>query len=337
MKVSFLVTYYNQKDYVRQSLDSVLAIEKPCDWEILVGDDGSNDGTTDVVREYMEKYPENIFLYVMDREEGKRYEIVRRSSANRLNLVERMTGDYFCVLDGDDRYCHTGFVKKALEIFAEHDDLTAVAYGYQMYSQEEGVLSSHVLPDGRIDTAYYLSSGIYTPAGACVFKNFMSEQRKALLRDVVYFDDNNIVTNNLYFGSLYSVPEVVYSYLQTAGSTYNSMQFVERAVLNAQSFDSDMLYLPQARKALLDRYGNSILEMKFLGSSIKRLLGEEKWERYRTGCSQIPRSATLAMLDPSCSSKADKKYANQLVWVVAKAHPRTALREFIKCCKCRLQ
>lgn len=40
MKVSFLVTYYNQKEYVQQSLDSILAIEKPCEWEIIVGDDG---------------------------------------------------------------------------------------------------------------------------------------------------------------------------------------------------------------------------------------------------------------------------------------------------------
>ena len=44
MKVSFLVTYYQQARFVRESLDSILALEKPAEWEILIGDDGSADG-----------------------------------------------------------------------------------------------------------------------------------------------------------------------------------------------------------------------------------------------------------------------------------------------------
>lgn len=35
MKVSFLVTYYNQVQYVEESLNSILDIDKPCDWEIV--------------------------------------------------------------------------------------------------------------------------------------------------------------------------------------------------------------------------------------------------------------------------------------------------------------
>ena len=67
MKVSFLVTYYNQKEYVKQSMESILAIDKPCDWEILVGDDGSTDGTIEVVNEYIKQYPSQIKLYIMPR------------------------------------------------------------------------------------------------------------------------------------------------------------------------------------------------------------------------------------------------------------------------------
>ena len=68
MKVSFLVTYYNQKEYVKQSMDSILAIDKPCEWEILVGDDGSTDGTIDEINKYVKQFPDNIKLYIMPRE-----------------------------------------------------------------------------------------------------------------------------------------------------------------------------------------------------------------------------------------------------------------------------
>ena len=94
MKISFLVTYYNQKQYVAQSLESILAIRKPCEWEILVGDDGSSDGTQDVVREYIRRYPDNISLHIMPRDPAVKYAPVQRASANRINLLEKATG-YF--------------------------------------------------------------------------------------------------------------------------------------------------------------------------------------------------------------------------------------------------
>ena len=59
MKISFLVTYYQQERFVRQSLDSILAIKKPEEWEILVGDDGSTDGTVQEVQKYIDRDPDS--------------------------------------------------------------------------------------------------------------------------------------------------------------------------------------------------------------------------------------------------------------------------------------
>ena len=54
MKISFLVTYLNQETYVRQSMNSILTIEKPEEWEILIGDDGSLYRTRDKVDGYIQ-------------------------------------------------------------------------------------------------------------------------------------------------------------------------------------------------------------------------------------------------------------------------------------------
>ena len=145
MKVSFLVTYYNQREYVKQSMDSILAIDKPCDWEILVGDDGSSDGTIEEVNRYVEQYPEKIKLYVMPRESEKKYDSVRRASANRLNILEKCSGDIFCTLDGDDFFCDIEFVKEAIEIFRENSDISVVAFGFK-YFQETVFSRDYTLP-----------------------------------------------------------------------------------------------------------------------------------------------------------------------------------------------
>ena len=51
MKISFLVTYYQQEKYVRESMESLLTLDKPEEWEILIGDDGSSDGTVEAARD----------------------------------------------------------------------------------------------------------------------------------------------------------------------------------------------------------------------------------------------------------------------------------------------
>lgn len=45
MKLSFLVTYYNQQEFVADSMRSVAELKKPCEYEVLVGDDGSVDNS----------------------------------------------------------------------------------------------------------------------------------------------------------------------------------------------------------------------------------------------------------------------------------------------------
>ena len=46
------VTTYNQKDYIAQTLQSILNQKHSYKYEILVSDDCSTDGTQDIIKEY---------------------------------------------------------------------------------------------------------------------------------------------------------------------------------------------------------------------------------------------------------------------------------------------
>ena len=94
--LSILVTYYNQQQYVSRSLDSIFAQNITEPFEVLVGDDGSQDDTVKIVKEYQERYPDIIKLFVMPRDLSVKYSAVERASANRLNLLQNCKGDYVC-------------------------------------------------------------------------------------------------------------------------------------------------------------------------------------------------------------------------------------------------
>lgn len=289
MKISFIVTYYNQEQYVKQSLDSILEIEKPCEWEIIVGDDGSSDGTVDIVKEYMAKYPGKIRLNIMPRDKTKKYDSVRRASANRLSALELATGDAFCTLDGDDFFCDRDFIKDAIKILQEENNVTVVAFGFR-YFTDGSYGKEIILPVGYVDKRNYLRS-FYLPAGACVHRLCWVKERLNYIKKIGYFDDNDIVINSLNFGEMYAFDRAIYAYRQTGVSVYTSMNTVEQAVLNVQGFDVDKRLIGQEYyDCLLDRNANSIMTMYIWRKVMKQVLGTEKYNLYFEACEKMPDS-----------------------------------------------
>ena len=51
---------YNQEDYIRDTIESVLMQVTDFQYELLIGEDCSTDNTLQIVKEYAEKYPDKI-------------------------------------------------------------------------------------------------------------------------------------------------------------------------------------------------------------------------------------------------------------------------------------
>lgn len=92
MKISVIVPVYNTKDYLCKCLDSLLD-QTLDEIEILVVDDGSTDGTADLLKEYADKHPEKLKAFY--KENGG------QGSARNLAL-QYVTGEYLGFVDSDD-------------------------------------------------------------------------------------------------------------------------------------------------------------------------------------------------------------------------------------------
>lgn len=317
MKVSFLVTYYNQEQYVRQSMDSLLAIEKPEEWEIIVGDDGSSDGTVDIVNEYIRNDPEHIRLYVMPREGGKRYNSIKRASANRLNILERCSGDCFCTLDGDDFYFDTRFVLEAIDVLNQNDDVSVVSFGYSEF--RDGTFEKEtLLPPGvgpRVDTKLYIRD-FYLHIGAGVHRLRWGQDRIDFLKKLESFDDNSIMMNSLNYGDMYYINRSVYAYRQTGESVYTSMQSLEKAALNTLGCDIQKLIIDQSGE-LNERCKRAILIVYTGRNKIQSVLGDSKYNQYIEECKNIddviPDAISYKLLAYDRLGKSEQKEIKKLV------------------------
>ncbi|MDC7995719.1 glycosyltransferase family 2 protein [Altibacter sp. HG106] len=99
------ITSYNQKEYLKQAIDSVLQ-QTFMPFEILVIDDASTDGSQEVIHEYVQEFPTLIRSHFNETNVG-----ITKSRNRALSLVK---GDYITSLDGDDMY-----LPKKLEIQKE--------------------------------------------------------------------------------------------------------------------------------------------------------------------------------------------------------------------------
>ncbi len=92
MKISVIVPVYNTEKYLRNCLDT-LTKQLIDDYEIIIVDDGSTDGSLAIAKEY-KKLHENIKCYTAVKQEGV-------SQARNFGLL-KAKGDYIFFCDSDD-------------------------------------------------------------------------------------------------------------------------------------------------------------------------------------------------------------------------------------------
>lgn len=285
MKISFLVTYYNQVHFVKQSLESILALDILCEYEILVGDDGSNDGTVDEIRKIIKTNP-NIKLFIMDRDPAIKYNPILRASENRLNLLKHARGEYYCFLDGDDWYTSKTFAKEAIHIMDSDNNISVCAFNFVWVSDDDIKLQYVSLPEGKSSGKKYLLT-TYIHVAACVFRNILGKKKLELIKDTKYFDDQDITIAHLDYGDIYYIPKVSFAYRQTGLSIWTSMTSYEKYILDAFHYDIMIRYSDKHAESIRKRYFSTLKFIWEERGKIYEELGIEKAEEYISSSRRI--------------------------------------------------
>ena len=131
--VSVLVTPYNQKDYIRQTLDSILMQQCAFDFEILIGEDCSSDGTREICLEYAAQYPNRIVLCLNESNKGL--------LNNYFDVFLKARGKYIADCGGDDYWLTNSKLQEQVNILEAHPEVSLVAGNWQLLEQKTGVLA----------------------------------------------------------------------------------------------------------------------------------------------------------------------------------------------------
>jgi glycosyltransferase involved in cell wall biosynthesis len=139
LKLSVCVITYNHEKYIRQCLQSIVDQKLDFNFEIIVGEDCSVDGTRLIVQEFEKKYPEIIKpIYHQKNIDGGSY--------NYLTVHAAACGEYIAHIDGDD-YCLPGKLKAQVELLDSDPSCNIV------FHRMKGLKpSGEIIKDNFLDT-----------------------------------------------------------------------------------------------------------------------------------------------------------------------------------------
>ncbi len=140
-KLSVCVLTYNHAPFISDCLQSILDQETPFDFEILVGDDCSTDGTTEIITSFERRYPGKIKVLRRDRNAG--------GSRNFIELHNAAKGDYVAHLDGDD-LALPGKLTRQVTLLDQKSELAVCGHKVGVIA-EDGTPTGRVFPYNLVD------------------------------------------------------------------------------------------------------------------------------------------------------------------------------------------
>ncbi len=168
-KLTVLCTTYNHGAYIRQALESFVSQKTDFKFEVVIGDDGSTDGTSEICHEFAEKYPDIIFHFVRDRRISLTYKFL--AQYNSIESWKSCRGKYISFCNGDDCFEHPYVLQKQVDFLDAHPDYGLVHGGASYYFEENQQLSPYVkgrpgIPEGNIYNDLF-SGNFIKSCGVC--------------------------------------------------------------------------------------------------------------------------------------------------------------------------
>jgi glycosyltransferase involved in cell wall biosynthesis len=128
-RLTVCVVAYNQAPYLGQCLDSILAQEVDEAMEIVVGDDGSTDGSRAIAEDYARRFPDRVRVVGDGCNRG--------ASANYFATHAEARGEFVAHIDGDD-YMLPGKLQAQLDALRRHPECAVCAHDCMTYDQAAG-------------------------------------------------------------------------------------------------------------------------------------------------------------------------------------------------------
>lgn len=167
-EISIFILSYNFEKEIGRCLDSVLSQTVNIPIKIYCSDDGSNDGTQEILKKYADKYKNQIKLILSKINTGNISKIINQSDLH-------CDSKYFCHVDGDDYWIDNLNLQKKINMLNSSDKIIGCTSITKVIDEKNNVLD--LIKPGKsqfnkLDLIYHEDTSFYSHTSSLVWKNY---------------------------------------------------------------------------------------------------------------------------------------------------------------------
>lgn len=216
IKVSVVCLAYNHAKYIRRALEGFVKQKTDFEYEVIVHDDASTDGTADIIREYEEKYPEIIKAVCQ-----KENKFSQGISPTRTYVFPKVRGEYLAICEGDDYWTDENKLQIQYDYMRTHPECAMCVHQATMHDCFKK--TDRVFPENTESREYSIEELL--PLGGGAFATNSIVMKKSVYMDLPDcfkakgFSDYQVMINGALNGTVYYIARNMSTYnLGVAGS-----------------------------------------------------------------------------------------------------------------------
>ncbi|MCU4176721.1 glycosyltransferase family 2 protein [Carboxylicivirga sp. N1Y90] len=136
--VSVVVPTYRHEKFIDECINSIISQKTNFSFEIIIGEDGSDDDTLAICKKYAEKHTNLIRLFIRDRNTSNYLE--GNKTLFRFNNAwcrESARGKYIAMCEGDDYWTDSLKLQKQADFLESNPDYTLCFHAADVFLQKE--------------------------------------------------------------------------------------------------------------------------------------------------------------------------------------------------------
>ena len=254
-KVSVCVITYNHELYISQCLQSI--VDQCCsfDFEVIVRDDCSQDGTLEIIKAFQTRHPKIVKLLDAKENIG--------ANKNILAVFSAAKGKYLALCEGDDYWLDTKKLKKQLAVMESQPELTFTAHPCWIHEKDGLTKPAYIKSSDNLKITckdVVEISGQFAPTASYMFRRDLIEYLPTWFGEAPV-GDFFIEMYGIAMGEGLYIPEpmsVYHTFSVNSWTTFNN----EKLSVNLVSFS----------KLMIDCLMHMKAEKKFSGINFSRKL-----------------------------------------------------------------